>query len=170
MWGAGLTLAQMMRRLGIAIVVVALSVAGVATVAHATETFGPRTAVSVTPARGTPTTTFTVRFTTPLATGTSQGLRSWETASVVDRGQSSPSCMSNMAVRLRPTVAHDHVSVGLPAQAKPWCAGAYTGTITLSRLLGCNPGPALRSAPCPEIEFAPQTIGHFRFTVAGAAS
>jgi hypothetical protein len=160
----------MMRRLGIAIAVVALFVASAATVAHARETFGPSTPVSVTPAHGTPTTTFIVRFTTPLATGTWQGLRSWETASVVDRGQTSASCTGNMAERLRPAVAHGHVSVGLRAPAKPWCAGAYTGTITLSRLVGCNPGPALRDAACPEIEFAPQAIGHFRFTVAGAAS
>jgi hypothetical protein len=168
--GGGLRLARVMRRLGIVIAVVALSVAGVATVAHATATLGLRTPVTVTPARGTPTTAFTVRFTTPLATGTSQGLRSWETASVVDRGQTGPSCTSNLAVRLRPAVADHRVSVTLPTQAKPWCAGAYAGTITLSRLLGCNPGPALRSAPCPEIAFAPEPIGHFRFTVSHLAS
>jgi hypothetical protein len=159
-----------MRRLGIAIAVVVLSVAGAATVAHAGETFGLRTPVAVTPARGTPTTTFEVRFTTPFATGTSQGLRSWEMASVVDRGQTGSSCMSNMAVRLRPAVAHDHVGVSLPAQGKPWCAGAYAGAITLYRSVSCNPGPALRHVPCPEIAFAPEPIGQFRFTVARAAS
>jgi hypothetical protein len=159
-----------MRRLGIAIAAVALSVVCVDTVARATETFGFRTPVVVAPARGTPTTTFTVRFTTPLATGTSRGLRSWETASVVDRGQTSASCTSNMAVVLRPAVAHHRVSVGLPAPAKPWCTGTYAGTITLNRSMSCNPGPALRHVPCPEIAFAPEPIGHFRFTVANAAS
>jgi hypothetical protein len=158
------------RRLGIAMAVMALSVAGVATAAHATETLGLRTPVAVTPARGTPTTTFTIRFTTPVATGSSQGLRTWEIVSVADRGQSSPSCASATARRLSPAVAHDRVSVRFSAAAKRWCTGAYAGTITLYRSIICDPGPASRHMACPEIAFPPDPVGHFRFTVAHAAS
>ena len=62
------------------IVAAALSVAGVATAARATETFGLRTPVAVTPSRGTPTTKFTIRFATPVAVGSSSGLHTWEIA------------------------------------------------------------------------------------------
>jgi hypothetical protein len=159
-----------MRRLGITIVVAALSLAGAATVAQATETFGLRTPVAVTPARGTPTTTFTIRFTTPVATGSTQGLRSWEIVSLADGGQASPSCTSATARRLSPAVADKHVSAAFSAPAKHWCTGAYAGTITLYRSLICDPGPASRRTACPEIAFPPEPIGRFRFTVAHAAS
>jgi hypothetical protein len=159
-----------MRRFGITIVVVALSVAGVTAVAHAADTFGLRTPVAVTPAHGTPTTTFKVRFKTPFATGSSQGLRSWEIASVADHGQSSPSCLGVMAVQLRPAVAHHRVSVSLRPPTEPWCAGDYSGTITLYRSIVCNPGPPSQRTACPDIAFAPEPIGHFRFRVSRAAS
>ncbi len=149
---------------------IALSVAGVGAVAHAAATFGLRTPVVVTPARGTPTTTFAIRFTTPFATGSSRGLRSWEIASVAHLGRSSPSCLGITAVRLRPAMADHRVDVGLRAPTKPWCTGRYTGTITLYRSIICNPGPASRPRACPDIAFAPEPIGHFRFTVARAAS
>jgi hypothetical protein len=158
------------RRLGITIVTAALSVAGVASVAQATETFGLQTPVAVTPSRGTPTTTFTIRFTTPFAIGSSGGLRTWEVASVAKRGRSGRSCTSNMAVRLRPALTNQHISVGLSASTKPWCIGKYTGTITFYRSMICNPGPVTQRAACPEIAFAPELIGHFRFTVAHATS
>jgi hypothetical protein len=159
-----------MRRLGITIAVVALSLAGVDTVAQAAETFGLQTPVTVTPAHGTPKTTFRIQFTTPFATGSSRGLRSWEIASVAGHGQSSPSCLGIMAVQLRPAVAHHRVGVGLSALGKPWCTGQYTGTITLYRSIVCNPGPRSQHTACPDIAFAPEPIGHFRFTVARAAS
>jgi hypothetical protein len=154
----------------IVIVAAALSVAGVATVAQATQTFGLRTPVAVTPAHGTPTTTFTIRFKTPFATGSTRGFRSWEIASVAGHGQTSPSCLGIMAVQLRPAAAHHRVSVSLQALAKPWCTGKYTGAITLYRSIVCNPGPVSRRTACPDIAFAPQPIGHFRFTVVHAAS
>jgi hypothetical protein len=159
-----------MRRLVITIVVAALSLAGVATVAQAAGTFGLRTPVTVTPARGTPTTAFTVRFKTPFATGSSHGLRSAEVVSVADRGQTGTSCTSTMGKQLRPAVAHDRVSVTVSAAPKPWCTGAYAGTITLHRSVICDPGPAARRRACPEIVFPPELIGRFRFTVAHAAS
>jgi hypothetical protein len=163
------TLGRVSRRLGITIVTAALSVAGVASVAQATETLGLHTPVAVSPSRGTPATTFTIRFTTPVAIGSSGGLRTWEVASVAKRGRSSRSCTSSMAVTLRPALTHHHFRVGLSA-LKPWCTGKYTGTITLYRTIICNPGPPSQRAACPEIAFAPQLIGHFRFTVAHAAS
>ena len=159
-----------MRWLGITFVAIALSVAGVTTVAHAADTFGLRTPVAVTPAHGTPTTTFTVRFKTPFATGSSPGLRSWETASVADHGQSSPSCLGILAVQLRPAVARHRVSVSLRSPTKPWCTGEYTGTITLYRSIICNPGPPSQRTACPDIAFAPEPIGRFRFRVSRAAS
>jgi hypothetical protein len=159
-----------MRRLGIAMAVIALSVAGVATAAHATETLGLGTPVAVTPARGTPTTTFTIRFTTPVATGSLQGLRAWEIVSVADRNHSSPSCAGATARQLPPAVAHHQVSVRFSAAAQHWCTGAYAGTITLYRSIICDPGPASRHMECPEIAFPPEPIGHFRFTVARPAS
>jgi hypothetical protein len=152
----------------ITVVVAALSLAGVATVAQAAGTFGLRTPVTVTPARGTPTTAFTVRFKTPFATGSSHGLRSSEIVSVAGRAQTNTSCTSTTAKQLRPAVAHDRVSVTLSATGKPWCAGVYAGTITLYRSVICDPGPAARRRACPEIVFAPEPIGHFRFTVARA--
>jgi hypothetical protein len=158
------------KRLVIAILVTALSAAAAASAAPAAVTFGPHTAVTVTPARGTPTTTFTVGFKTPVATGSSQGSRIWEVASVASRGRTSASCTSGMAVPLRPTVAHHHISVALPASAKPWCTGTYAGTITLNRTIRCDPGPPSRRAACPELVFAPELIGRFQFTVAVAAS
>jgi hypothetical protein len=159
-----------MRRLVITIVVAGLSLAGVATVAQAAGTFGLRTHVTVTPARGTPTTAFTVRFKTPFATGSLHGLRSAEIVSVADRGQTATSCTSTMGKQLRPAGAHDRVSVTVSAASKPWCTGAYAGTITLQRSVICDPGPAARRRACPEIAFAPELIGRFRFTVAHAAS
>lgn len=160
----------MTKRLVIAILVTALSAAAAATAAQAALPFGPHAAVTVTPARGTPTTRFTVGFKTPVATGSSQDLRTWEVASVTDRGRVRAACTSGMAVPLRPTVAHDHISVTLHASAKPWCTGAYAGTITLNRTISCHSGPPTRLAACPELVFAPELIGRFRFTVAGAAS
>lgn len=157
-----------MRRVGITIVVVALSVAGVATAARATETFGLRTPVAATPAHGTPTTTFTIRFRTPFTTGSLQGLRSWEIASVAERGQSGPSCTSSAAKQLPSAIADHRVSVMFPAAAKGWCAGTFTGTITLYRSIICNFGPPSPRNACPQIAFAPETIGHFRVTVASA--
>jgi hypothetical protein len=159
-----------MRRLVIAILVVALSLAGAATAAQATGRFGVRTPVAVTPAHGTPATTFTVRFRTPLGTGSSGGLRNWEIASVADRDQTSMSCTSTADKRLRPAVAHHRVNVSLSAAAKSWCTGVYTGTITLYRAVICNPGPISGGMACPEIAFAPEPIGRFRFAVAPAAS
>jgi hypothetical protein len=159
-----------MRRLAIAVLVVALGLAGAATAAQATGGFGVRTPVAVTPAHGTPTTTFTVRFKTPFATGSSRGLRSWEVASVADRDQASTSCTGIMAKRLRPALAHHRVSVTLSAGAKPWCTGAYAGTITLYRAVICDPGPVSQAMACPDIAFAPEPIGRFRFAVARAAS
>jgi len=159
-----------MRRLVIAILAVALSLTGAAAAAQAAGRFGLRTPVAVTPAHGTPTTTFAVRFRTPFATGSSRGLRSWEIVSVADRDQTSASCTSSADKRLRPAVAHHRVNVSLSAAAKSWCTGAYTGTITLYRAVICNPGPISGGMACPEIAFAPATIGHFRFTVAPAAS
>jgi hypothetical protein len=158
------------RRLGITIVLVALCVTGVAAAAQAAETFGLHTPVAVTPARGTPTTTFTVRFATPLATRSSGGLRSSEMVSVADRGQSDPSCTSVAVKRLPASGAHVHVSARLSAGAKRWCAGTYAGTVTLYRWIVCAPGPAPPRAACPDIAFAPEPIGHFRFSVARAAS
>jgi hypothetical protein len=152
------------------IVAAALSLAGVATVAQATETFGLQTPVAVTPSRGIPTTKFTVRFTTPVAIGSSGGLHIWEVASVSDRGRGNRSCTSHLAVRVRPALTRQHVTVGLSASTKPWCTGKYTGTITLYRTMICYPGPPSLRAACPEIAFAPELIGHFGFTVARAAS
>ena len=163
------TLGRVRRRLGITIVAAALSVAGGASVAQATETFGLHTPVAVTPSRGTPATTFTIRFTTPVAIGSSGGLHTWEVASVATPGRSRRSCSGRMAVRLRPALTNDHVRVGLSA-SKPWCTGKYAGTVTLYRTIICNPGPPAQLAACPEIAFAPEPIGHFRFTVAHAAS
>jgi hypothetical protein len=154
----------------IAIAAAAVSLAGAATGAQATGTFGLRTPVTVTPARGTPTTTFTVRFKTPFATGSSHGLRTSEIVSMADRGQTSPSCTGNAAKQLRPAVAHDRVSVTFSAAAKPWCTGAYGGTIMLYRSVICDPGPPAARRACPEIVFAPELIGRFRLTVAHAAS
>jgi hypothetical protein len=74
-----------------------------------------------------------------------------------------------MAVTLRPALTHHRFSVGLSA-SKPWCTGKYTGTITFYRSVICNPGPPSQLAACPEIAFAPELIGHVRFTVAHAAS
>ena len=158
-----------MRRLVIAIAVGAVSLAGAATVAQATETFGLRTPVTVTPARGTPTTAFTVRFKTPFGIGSSPGLRTSEIVSVADRGQTSTSCTGNAGRELRPAAAHDRVSVTLSA-AKPWCTGAYGGTIMLYRSVICDPGPPAARRACPDIAFAPELIGRFRFNVAHAAS
>jgi hypothetical protein len=154
----------------IAILVAALTVAAAATAVQATGMFGLRTPITVTPAKGTPTTTFTARFKTPLTTGSSHELRSWEIASVVDNRQPSASCTSTTAKRLPPAVVHHRVSVTLSAAAKPWCTGAYTGTVTLYRAIICGPGPIQRRLACPEIAFAPESIGRFRFRVAGAAS
>jgi hypothetical protein len=159
-----------MRRLVIAILAVALSLIGAATAAQAAGRLGLRTPVAVTPAHGTPTTTFTVRFTTPFATGASRGLRSWEIVSVADPDQTSTSCTSTADKQLRPAVAHHRVNASLSAAAKSWCAGVYTGTITLYRAVICNPGPISSGMACPDIAFAPEPIGHFRFTVAPAAS
>jgi hypothetical protein len=158
-----------MRRLVIAMLTTALSGAATVTAAQASGTIGLRTPVTVTPARGTPATTFTVRFKTPFATGTSHGLRNWEIASVVDNRQSSASCTSSTAARLRPAAVRHRVSVTLSTAAKPWCTGAYTGKITLYRAVVCGPGPIRRDMACPEIAFAPQPIGRFQFTVSGAA-
>jgi hypothetical protein len=158
------------RRLGITIVAAALVVAGVATVVQAAETFGLRTPVAVTPSRGTPTTKFTIRFATPVAIGSSSGLHTWEVASVSNRGRGNRSCTSRLAVRLRPALTHQHVSVGLSASTKPWCTGKYAGTITLYRTIVCHSGPPSLRAACPEIAFAPELIGRFGFTVARAAS
>jgi hypothetical protein len=159
-----------MRRLAIAILVMALGPAGAATAAQATGGFGLRTPVAVTPAHGTPTTTFTVRFKTPFATGSSQGLRSWEIVSVADRDQGSTSCTGIMAKQLRPAAAHHRASVTLSAGAKPWCTGAYAGTITLYRAVICDPGPISQAMACPDIAFPPEPIGRFRFAVAHGAS
>ncbi len=154
-----------MRRLVIAVVATALTVAAAATAAQATGRFGLRTPMTVTPSRGTPTTRFRLGFKTPLATGSSRGLRSWEIATALNRGHTSASCTSTVDQRLRPALAHHRVSVALSAATKPWCTGTFTGTITLYRAVSCNPGPVSRRAACPEIAFAPEPIGHFRFTV-----
>ncbi|MFZ0387284.1 MAG: hypothetical protein WAL22_16605 [Solirubrobacteraceae bacterium] len=159
-----------MRRLVIAILVVALALAGAATAAQATGGFGLRTPMAVTPVHGTPTTTFTVRFKTPFTTGSLRGLRSWEIASVANRNQTSAACASTADKRLRPAVAHHRVSVRLSPAAAPWCTGAYTGTITLYRAVICNPGPISQGMACPDIAFAPEQIGRFRFSVARTAS
>jgi hypothetical protein len=158
------------RRLAITIVVAALCVAGASTAAQAAKTFGLGTPVAVTPAHGTPTTTFTVRFSTPFGTGSVPGLRSWEIVSVADRDPVSPSCISAMSKRLSPAVVHQRVSVTLPVAGKYWCIGAYAGTVTLFRSIICDPGPASRRTACPEIVFAPEPVGRFRFTVAHAGS
>src|ERR1700744_1159364 len=143
-----------MRRLGIATVVMALSMVGALSVAQAAGTFGLRVPVSVTPARGTPTATFTIGFTSPLGTGLSQSLRSWEVATVTDRGQGGPSCTSAKTVRLPTAVGDHHVSVTLAAApTKRWCTGAYGGTITLYRAIVCGPRPVMRPTACPEIAF-----------------
>jgi hypothetical protein len=155
-----------MRRLGILIVVLALSVAGAATVAQATNAVGLRAPVAVTPARGTPTTTFRITFTTPVATGSLPGLRSWEIASVAYHGESSRSCTNTTARRLPAAAAHQSVSVTFPVTAKRWCTGSYAGTIMLYRSIVCHPTPASRPTACPEIAFAPEAIGRFQFTVA----
>jgi hypothetical protein len=155
-----------MRRLVITVVVTALGIAAAANGAQATGTSGLRVPMTVTPPRGTPTTTFTIRFKTPFTTGSSRGLRSWEIATASDRGHTRASCTSTADKRLRPALARRRVSVTLSAAAKPWCTGAYTGTITLYRAVSCNPGPVSHRTACPEIAFAPEPIGHFRFTVA----
>ena len=152
----------------ITLLATALTVAAAATAAQAIAVFGDLTTVTVTPARGTPTTTFRVRFKTPFATDPSRGLRTWEVASVVDRGQPSASCTSTTDQRVRPAVANQRVSVTLTGAAKPWCAGPYAGTITLYRAIVCGPGPIPARMACPEIVFAPEPIGHFRFTVAAS--
>ena len=74
-------------------------------------------------------------------------------------------------MRLRPAAAHHRVSVGLSAAAKPWCTGTYAGTIMLYRIdRSATPGRRRGARACPEIAFAPELIGRFRFTVARAAS
>jgi hypothetical protein len=160
------TLKPVMRRLAIAILMMASSGVVAVTGAQAGVTVGLHTAVTVSPARGTPTTTFTIGFKTPLTTGLMPGLRSWEVASAVDRQQSNASCTRSIGARLDAAAVHHRLTASLSAAPKSWCAGTYSGTITLYRAVICRPGPIEGQMACPEIAFAPEPIAHFRFAVA----
>jgi hypothetical protein len=152
-----------MRRLVIAMFSAGLVTAATAG-ADAAVIGPPRAHVTVSPALGKASTRFRVRFTSPEQTGTLAGLRAWETV-VASGPRGTGTCTGLASRRARPAGAHTRLAVRLAPAGRPWCAGRYTGTVTLYRVERCMPGPIAQGHVCPLVEFAPQPIGRFRFTV-----
>jgi hypothetical protein len=157
-----------MRRLAIAMLSAAF-VASAAAGADAAVTGSHSAHAKVAPRIGTPSTRFAVRFHSPERTGTFTGVNVWETVSAVGP-KSTTSCSGTAGTRARAAAAGAKLRVRLAPMGKPWCPGSYAGTVSVYRETHCPPGPVTEHRVCPLLAYAPQRIGHFRFTVRRAKS
>ena len=113
--------------------------------------------LTVTPAKGGPTSRFVVQFTTAYPTGTSGG-----TIRTIELKASGPAsapkgCIDRIAMPVTVTVPGlQRVSMSVRPR---WCAGTYSGSITETIRPNCQPGVA-----CPQY-IALMPIGTFSFLV-----
>src|ERR1700744_5606466 len=153
-----------MRRLAIAMLSAALVGPAAPAGADAAATGSHSAHAKVAPRIGRPSTTFAVRFRSPEQTGTLATANVWETVAAVGP-QSTGACSGTEGTRARPAAAGAKLRVRLGPTGQPWCPGSYAGTGSVYRQTRCPPGPITEHHVCPLLAYAPQRIGHFRFTV-----
>jgi hypothetical protein len=136
------------------VLAVAAAVLALPALATAERHAGPASAhIAVTPASGSPTTTFVVHFRTP-QTAAWFGKRS---SSLTVIGPNRPGCTSTITIPLRADRRpHARVRVKLTPD-RVWCEGTFRGTFTETQ------GPVcLKPRSCPL--FATRLLAHGRFS------
>lgn len=122
---------------------------------------GKRAAVSVTPATGGPSTTFTVSFTSREPTGTVAGTdRSY--AIGAQRAGKRTGCVSAASSAAPPAGMGDRVRVRLVpwTLGGRWCSGTFRGQVTELARAACTPGMM-----CPQFVRLVARLGGFTFAV-----
>jgi hypothetical protein len=133
-------------------------------------------AVAVSPARGGPRTTFTVRFTAPRRSGATRP--HFSDGAIVTYlvraagGRVGPRCESSALARPLATRAGERMTVRLRSSSG-WCAGRWAGTVTEVVRPGCGPVSRAHARSsimpvCPQESaalVASVPLGRFAFTV-----
>lgn len=122
----------------------------------------PASALTVTPALGTRTTVFELRFTAPVAATVSGGTRRGYQLGFT--GPSHSGCVGSGSAPV-PAVSRGHAaSIGLdPAKlGGRWCAGTYSVRVLEVQTAACAPGEM-----CPQFVRVIGTVGRVSFRVVG---
>ena len=147
---------------------VLLVVAGLAAIPALASATGPKRhrkpTVSVTPASGSPSTSFVVSFVAPDTTGRLGTIE--RRYGVGLTGPARSRCGSSTSMTLPPSArgARVHATLDPSKLAGRWCLGAFHGIVRELQSPVCPPG-----ALCPLYLAVVRTVGRFSFRVSGTA-
>ena len=153
-----------MKRVLWGMILLSLVIAGSARVAWGADT-GGGVPIQVSPARGGTHTRFVLRFSIPVATGATWGLRVSDDVTVT--GPPAVGCVRHAERLLGTAPAHTAFEVTLdPSQPNGrWCTGRFNGVLVQRQVTLCPPGPVRDAIVCPLYVIAPRVLARFRFTV-----
>lgn len=149
-----------MKRLLWGMILVSLAIAASAPVA-----LGAGTRVRVSPGRGGIHTSFVLRFSIPVATGTAGDLDVSDYVTVSGHGHAG--CVGQAELPLRSAPADTAFKITLnPSHLNGhWCAGRFNGMLVQRQTTVCPPGPVRQAIVCPLYVIAPRVLARFQFTV-----
>jgi hypothetical protein len=149
-----------MKRLLWGMILVSLAVAASAPVA-----LGAGTRVRVSPSKGGIHTNFVLRFSIPVATGTTGDLSVSDDVTISGPGHAG--CVGHADLPLRSAPADTAFKITLnPSHLNGhWCVGRFNGMLVQRQTTVCPPGPVRQAIVCPLYVIAPRVLARFRFTV-----
>jgi hypothetical protein len=153
-----------MKRLLWGTIIVSLAIAASAPVALGVPT-GGEVPIRVSPSKGGIHTGFVLRFSIPVATGTTGGLTVSDYVAVSGHGHAG--CVGHAALPLRSAPADTAFKVTLnPSHLSgSWCTGRFDGMLVQRQRTSCPPGPVRQAIVCPLYVVAPRVLARFQFTV-----
>jgi hypothetical protein len=121
--------------------------------------------IRVSPGTGGIHTTFVLRFSIPVATGTTGDLSVSDYVTVGGHGHAG--CVGHAELPLRSAPAGTAFKIRLnPSHLNGhWCTGRFNGMLVQRQTTVCPPGPVQRAIVCPLYVVAPRVLARFQFTV-----
>jgi hypothetical protein len=154
-----------MKRLLWGMILVSLAIAASAPVALGAGASG-EVPIQVSPGKGGIHTNFVLRFSIPVATGTTGDFSVSDYVTVSGHGHAG--CVGHAELPLRSAPAHTAFKLTLnPSRLNGhWCTGRFNGMLVQRQTTACPPGPVQRAIICPLYVVAPRVLAQFQFTVA----
>ena len=149
-----------MKRLLWGMILVSLAIAASAPVA-----LGAGTRVRVSPGRGGIHTSFVLRFSIPVATGTAGDLDVSDYVTVSGHGHAGCVGQAELPLRAAPAGTAFKLTLNPSHLDGHWCTGRFNGMLMQRQTTICPPGPVRQAIVCPLYVIAPRVLARFHFTV-----
>jgi hypothetical protein len=126
---------------------------------------GGRVPIRVSPGKGGIHTSFVLRFSIPMATGTTGSLNVSDSVTVSGHGHAGCVGQAEQPLPSAPADTAFKITLNPSHLDGHWCTGRFNGMLVQRQTTICPPGPVRQAIVCPLYVLAPRVLARFHFTV-----